>query len=100
MSRDEFWNGDPEIARVYRKAEDLRRRQRNAEDWRLGIYVMNAVQTATVNALRKKGAAKAEYMPEPLPLSEKESEEMQIRQALKKEQRQKEWMFAHSKIKK
>ena len=79
MSRDEYWNGDPEAAKAYRKAEDLRRHQRNAEDWRLGIYVMNAVQTATVNALRKKGAAKAEYMPEPLPLSEKESALREIR---------------------
>lgn len=100
MTRDEFWNGDPAIAVTYRKLDDLRRHRRNAEDWRLGIYVMHGVQTAIVNALAKKGSSKAKYLEEPLPLTEKEAEEQVIKRELAKEQQMKDWLFAHSKIKK
>lgn len=99
MSRDEFWNGPPEAAIPYREAAKIRERQRNNENWLLGIYVLHALNTALVNNFSKKGSRKAEYLKEPLPLTMEEAEEMQVRQALEKEQRMKEWMFANARHK-
>lgn len=77
MTYDEFWHGDPWLAKTYRAAYVERRKEENIRDWMQGAYFYNAVATALSNAFRKKGAPLMKYAEEPFqifPLSEEEQE--------------------------
>jgi len=43
MTPEEFWEGDPWLAAAYRERERLRQERLNAEQWRLGAYVYEAI---------------------------------------------------------
>lgn len=68
MTYDEFWFGDPWMARAYAQYYLLKRRQMNEELWLEGIYVANAFQTVLGNAFGKQ---KLKYLEKPLDLFEK-----------------------------
>ena len=68
MSYEQFWFGDPWMARAYAQYHLLKRRQRNEELWLNGIYVANAFQTVLGNAFGKK---KLKYLEKPLDIYEK-----------------------------
>lgn len=78
MSYDQFWNGDPEIAKVYRKADAIRQRRMNQELWLEGIYMVNAL-SATVGNMFTKGQ-KNQYPAEPLPITLEEQQERKERE--------------------
>lgn len=61
MSPDEYWNGDPALAKWYRKAYRLKNEQINREAWLHGLYVYNAVCSASplFNPYAKRAKAKA-----------------------------------------
>ena len=76
MTYEQFWRGDPWLAKYYREAYVERRKEENRRDWLQGAYIYNAVATAIGNAFRKKGAKTANYVEEPFqifPLSEAEA---------------------------
>ena len=84
MTYDEFWFGDPWMARAYAQYYLLKRRQMNEELWLEGIYVANAFQTVLGNAFGKQ---KLKYLEKPLDIfekteAEKEREVMNERQKL------------------
>lgn len=68
MTFEQFWFGDPWMARAYAQYHLLKRRQRNEELWLNGIYVANAFQTVLGNAFGKK---KLKYLEKPLDIYEK-----------------------------
>ena len=68
MTYDEFWFGDPWMARAYAQYYLLKRRQMNEELWLEGIYVANAFQTVLGNAF---GKHKLKYLEKPLDIFEK-----------------------------
>ena len=74
MSYEEYWFGDPWMARAYAQYNLLKRRQRNEELWLEGIYIMDAFQTVLGNAFGKK---KLKYMEKPLDIFEKTEAEKQ-----------------------
>lgn len=44
MSYDDYWNnGDPNLCRYYRKAEEYRRRRQDEEQWWMGRYIYEAI---------------------------------------------------------
>lgn len=45
-SFDEFWNGEPWIARSYREAEEYRKERRNYDAWLQGLYVYYGVKSS------------------------------------------------------
>ncbi len=47
MSAEEFWHGDFRLAGAYRKAEEIRRENRYAAEWRAGVYTFEALLTAS-----------------------------------------------------
>jgi hypothetical protein len=47
MSYDEFYNGDPNLVRAYRKAYKTKLQNRNIEMWLQGAYVYEAVSRIT-----------------------------------------------------
>lgn len=87
MPLDEFWNGPPERAKVYREAAKLRERQANNVAWRNGVYFMSAINATIMNAFRKKGSPPADYLREPLPLNQVEVEQRRQRDQELAEQR-------------
>ena len=47
MSSEEFWHGDPKLAIAYREAERIKRDNRYLAEWRAGVYVFEALLTAS-----------------------------------------------------
>lgn len=65
----------------------LREQRENARAWRAGLYMVSALNATVMNAFRKKGSHPIEYLKEPLPLTENEAKEREIRDAKLREQR-------------
>ena len=63
MTYDQFWYGDPWMARAYKEAFMIRQRLRNQEMWIQGAYICDAVGVALNNGFNKK---KIEYLRTPL----------------------------------
>lgn len=59
MTYDEFWNGDTEIAKMFRKAYEIKQRELDKQAWLQGAYVYHAIG-ALAPALKAfaKGSAK------------------------------------------
>ena len=68
MTYDQYWNGEPEMAKYFRRAEEERMKTENFRQWRMGMYMTHAVSTALGNAFRKEGSASVKYAKEPFPL--------------------------------
>lgn len=84
MTYEQFWFGDPWIAKAYKEKHLLERRQRNEEMWVNGAYQLSALSVALNNAFNKH---KIEYMREPFNIfpkteAEKEAEKRAERQKL------------------
>ena len=84
MTYDQYWFGNPWMARAFAQAYLLKRRQKNEELWLEGIYIANAFQTVLGNAFGKQ---KLKYLEKPLDIfekteAEKEQEKRNERQKL------------------
>lgn len=81
MTYEDFWDGDPLIAKYYREAEELRNAKRNTELWLQGMYVYEAIIDIApiLHAFSKKGARAKPYPDRPYPLSSKERKQAKIR---------------------
>lgn len=72
MSAEEFWHGPFDLAAAYRKAWEIGRDVRYAEEWRAGIYVKEALSVVMDHAFNK--GATSTYPDAPLFSSEAERE--------------------------
>lgn len=72
MSYEEFWHGQPILARFYREKHRLEIEQINQELWLQGLYIFDAVGVVMQNSFSKK---KAKYLEKPLDLFPKTEEE-------------------------
>lgn len=76
MPYELFWNGEPELVKVYRKAHELRTEQKNQEMWVQGIYVFKAFKSVmeafSYGLSGGKGSKPGEYPSEPIPFTEAE----------------------------
>ena len=74
MSPEQYWEGDPALAKYYRKAEEMRVERRNQEMWLQGMYVYEAICDASpiLHALAKKGTKPHPYADKPYPLTDKQ----------------------------
>ena len=90
MSYDDFWNGDVQMVKAYRKANELRDRRNNQDMWIQGRYFYDALCAASplYRFTMKKGAIKPEpYTKEPYPTTYSELREREEREAKAKEER-------------
>lgn len=85
MTYEQFWDGDANLAVVYREADEIRRRRRNQELWLEGVYMVEAL-SATVGNMFTKGA-KHQYPSEPLPITVAEQQERKEREEKAKMER-------------
>lgn len=84
MSYEEYWHGDPWLARAYAQAYIMKRRVQNEDMWLQGIYFANALETIIGNAF---GGKHLKYMEKPLDIypkteMEKKQEVLAERQKL------------------
>lgn len=79
MSYDEFWNQDVSLARVYLKADEIKRRRQNETLWLQGLYVRDALLCSVVNMFSDKNAQKFDYPEEPYPITERQIKEQEER---------------------
>ena len=84
MSYEQFWEGEPSLARAYRRADEINRRRLNQELWLNGRYMVEAL-TATVGNMLSK--SKHEYPAEPMPITAAELEERKEREQKAKMER-------------
>ena len=75
MSAEEFWHGDPSLARAYKEAFKLKQKHLNWQMWMQGFYIYDAVAVAISNKFDKKGSKRQEYFKEPADIFEKTEEE-------------------------
>ena len=83
MSYDQYWHGDPKIAKYYREAEKIRLEKRNQELWLQGLYVYEAISRLTPIPVgfAKKGSKPKPYLEEPYPLTKEVKEAKEDKKA-------------------
>lgn len=94
MTWTQFWIDEPELAIAYRKADAIRKRQKNEELWLQGIYVAEALSSTVVNMFSK--GQKHPYPAEPLPLTADEQQERREREEKARMERMKAAFIAKS----
>jgi hypothetical protein len=76
MTPDQYWNGDPALAKSYRKADEISLDRRNQELWLQGMYIYEAICDASpiLHAFAKKGTKPLPYPEKPYAITEKQRE--------------------------
>ena len=80
MSYEEYWQGPAWLARAYREAFEIKRKQEEWARWRQGAYVFNAIMCAApIIKPFVKDAKPGNYPDEPWPITEAEAREQEER---------------------
>lgn len=74
MPSEEFWHGRPALVKAYRKAMDERRAEAYRSEWRQGIYVMEALLSASAAFREFSRGIEHEYPEQPLFSTEHDKE--------------------------
>ena len=82
MTNEEFWYGEPRLAKAYREAQKLRDERINQQLWLQGLYNYDALSVVISNAFGSKGSKKQKYMTEPIELHPHKETPEEIRQKL------------------
>lgn len=71
MTEEQYWDGDPMLAKYFREAEELRKERKNEELWLQGLYVYDAVARLApiLRPFGKKGTKAELYPKEPYPVT-------------------------------
>ena len=74
MTAEQYWEGDPTLARYYRKADEIRKERRNEELWLQGMYIYEALcdVSPVLHAFAKKGTKPQPYSEKPYAITEKQ----------------------------
>ena len=85
MTPEQYWDGDPMLAKYYREADKIRRKRRNEELWIQGMYIYEALcdVSPVMHAFAKRGTKPAPYPDHPYALT---ADERVKEQKLKEQQ--------------
>ena len=77
MTYEQYWYGEPQLIRAYMKAEELRSKRENANDWRRGLYVYEALVDVSplLHAFAQKGTKPLPYPKKPYGFDNEKTEE-------------------------
>ena len=77
MTPEQYWDGDPLLAKYYRKADELKQKRKNQDLWLQGMYIYEALcDVAPIfQAFAKRGTKPAPYPDHPYSLTTKERED-------------------------
>ena len=88
MTPEQYWDGDPMLAKYYRKAHELQRKRKNADQWLQGMYIYEAFCAASplLQAFARKGTKAHPYRDHPYSLTrEDRAEEQKLREQQERE---------------
>ena len=76
MTPEQYWDGDPMLAKYFRKADELRLERKNQELWLQGMYIYEAICDASpiLHAFARKGTKPHPYVDKPYPITQKQCE--------------------------
>ena len=66
MTYEQYWFGDPLMARAFFQADSIRKQLVNEQAWLSGLYTYHALDSIVGNMMRKKGMKPAEYPEKPI----------------------------------
>ena len=74
MTYEQFWEGDPHLAKYYRQADEIKTERRNQELWLQGLYVYEVLCDVApiLQAMAKKGTKARPYPEQPYAITEKQ----------------------------
>ena len=74
MTPEQYWDGDPALAKYYRQADELKLERLNQQLWLQGMYVYEAICDASpiLRAFAKKGTKPHPFTEKPYPLTAKQ----------------------------
>ena len=100
MTPEQYWDGDPELAKHYRKADEIRLSRRNQELWLQGMYIYEAICDASpiLHAFAKKGTKPYPYTDKPYPLTDNQRERDSVEKEKAVSEKGKKFMEAFMKI--
>ena len=77
MTPEQFWDGDPLLAKYYRQADELKQKRKNQDLWLQGMYIYEALcDVAPIfHAFAKRGTKPVPYPDHPYSLTTKERED-------------------------
>lgn len=85
MTYEQYWYGDPHMARAFYKADRIRQKRMNDEAWLQGAYIVKAIDATVCNAFRKRGDPPAEYPAQPIWDDTWDTEQTEIETAKREE---------------
>lgn len=96
MTWEQYWEGEVDMIRYFRKADRLRRDRRNEELWLQGFYIHEAMLATpiVVRGYAKKDTPLEKYPAKPHPITLKQLREEEEQQAKAEQQRFREKMRA------
>ena len=74
MTAEQFWDGDPNLVKYYRQADEMRIERKNQELWLQGLYIYDALCDVApiLQAMAKKGTKARPYPEQPYAITEKQ----------------------------
>lgn len=66
MTSEEFWHGDLRLCAAYRKAHELKQEAKYQDEWRQGIYLLEALVAAAPSYRGKSKGEEHQYPQRPL----------------------------------
>lgn len=91
MSSAEYWDGDNDLPRYFRKAYKMKQEQMNREAWMHGLYVYDAVVSAMSHLNQNKSSHK-NYASEPYSFTKEDIARDNERKVEEAEARAEVWM--------
>ena len=98
MTPEQYWDGDPMLAKYYRQADELKRKRKNQELWLQGMYIYEALCDVSpiLRPFAKKGTKPVPYPDHPYALTVKERKDEQ--ELLEKREREKAKRYMEAKM--
>ena len=98
MTSDQYWDGDPSLAKYYREADKIRTKRRHEELWLQGMYIYDALCDVApiMHAFAKRGTKPRPYPDHPYAITERDKENE--RKLIEKREREKAKRYMEAKM--
>lgn len=99
MPRSEYWNGEAQLTKTYRKAFEMKQDRTNHELWLQGLYIYEALIDASplFHDFVKGKVKPIDYAKEPYPITQKQVKERAEREERLRAEKQKAMVEAWAK---